>query len=504
MRFQIHVRTIRALLKATAFVSLAGALTACSNDASRLDELITASVDVTPNQSKIIKTKPSYHQPYPGDVSTQRDGIRVLERQNKITPPATPVVVAKPIVQAGLPKVNPPSVPAPGPLTAPVKYDPSQPIVLKPRKVPDNPLRVAGVDTVTTSSVPVQTPVVPQPAAKPVGWASKKGTMVRIREGETLYNLSRRYGVPVQAIMKANDITDANAVQANSQVLIPVYNYASTAPVSAPDNDPVTRVSRSSRGFQGQARGRIAVPKRRASVPVPDVPVLKTPQRKVPNVASYVVQPGDTLYGIARKTGSSVSAIKASNNMTTDVVRVGQKLSLGQSVAGIDPTVTHSVPRHKLPNGQKPPVKTKDKLALLKESKPKAVIDAPSKVGSFRWPAEGRLISRFGERRSTGTNDGIDISVPEGTPVKAAESGVVIYSGSELEDFGKLILVSHKGGWVSAYAHASSALVRRGQKVTRGQVIAKSGKTGNATVPKLHFELRKDSNPVNPLKHLVR
>ena len=78
----------------------------------------------------------------------------------------------------------------------------------------------------------------------------------------------------------------------------------------------------------------------------------------------------------------------------------------------------------------------------------------------------------------------------------------MIYSGSELEDFGKLILVSHADGWVSAYAHASSTLVRRGDKVRRGQVIAKSGRTGNATVPKLHFELRKNSNPVNPLKHL--
>ena len=103
-----------------------------------------------------------------------------------------------------------------------------------------------------------------------------------------------------------------------------------------------------------------------------------------------------------------------------------------------------------------------------------------------------------------GANDGIDISVPVGTPVKASETGTVIYSGSELEDFGNLILLSHAGGWVSAYAHASTTLVRRGQKVSRGQVIAKSGRSGNATVPKLHFELRKNSNPVNPLQHLAR
>ena len=123
---------------------------------------------------------------------------------------------------------------------------------------------------------------------------------------------------------------------------------------------------------------------------------------------------------------------------------------------------------------------------------------------SFRWPAEGRIISKFGQRSSSGTNDGIDISMPVGTPVKASQNGTVIYAGSELEDFGNLILVSHAGGWVSAYAHSSANLVRRGEKVSRGQVIAKSGRTGNAKTPKLHFELRKDSNPVNPLKHLDR
>jgi murein DD-endopeptidase MepM/ murein hydrolase activator NlpD len=88
--------------------------------------------------------------------------------------------------------------------------------------------------------------------------------------------------------------------------------------------------------------------------------------------------------------------------------------------------------------------------------------------------------------------------------VKAAENGTVIYSGAELQDFGKLILVSHANGWVSAYAHSSANLVKRGDKVSRGQVIARSGRSGNANVPKLHFELRKNSNPVDPLKHLTR
>ena len=129
---------------------------------------------------------------------------------------------------------------------------------------------------------------------------------------------------------------------------------------------------------------------------------------------------------------------------------------------------------------------------------------AKTNSGAFRWPAQGRVIAKFGDRKRSGANDGIDISVPVDTPVKASENGTVIYSGSELEVFGNLILLSHSGGWVTAYGNASSRMVKRGDKVKRGQVIAKSGKSGNATVPQLHFEIRKDSKPVNPLKHLSK
>ena len=122
----------------------------------------------------------------------------------------------------------------------------------------------------------------------------------------------------------------------------------------------------------------------------------------------------------------------------------------------------------------------------------------------FRWPIQGRVITQFGEKVNGAPNDGIDISAPEGTKVKAAEKGTVIYSGSELAEFGNLVLISHDGGWVSAYAYAKENHVKRGDKVARGQVIADSGKSGNAKSPKLHFELRKDSTPVDPMKHLVR
>ena len=118
---------------------------------------------------------------------------------------------------------------------------------------------------------------------------------------------------------------------------------------------------------------------------------------------------------------------------------------------------------------------------------------------SFRWPAKGRVISGYG----TSGNEGINISVPEGTAVKAAEDGTVAYAGSDVKGYGKLVLVRHSNGYVSAYAHNGELDVRPGEKVKRGQTIAKSGASGNVTSPQLHFEIRKGATPVDPMPHLA-
>ena len=115
----------------------------------------------------------------------------------------------------------------------------------------------------------------------------------------------------------------------------------------------------------------------------------------------------------------------------------------------------------------------------------------------MRWPVKGRVISAYGKGGGK-ANDGIDIAVPEGTAVKAAENGVVIYAGDGLKDFGNTVLVRHENGLVTVYGNASELKVQRGQKVKRGEEIAVSGMSGNANSPKLHFEVRKNSAPVDP------
>jgi murein DD-endopeptidase MepM/ murein hydrolase activator NlpD len=128
---------------------------------------------------------------------------------------------------------------------------------------------------------------------------------------------------------------------------------------------------------------------------------------------------------------------------------------------------------------------------------------ASNNAAGFRWPVRGRIIAGFGPKPTGQQNDGINIAVPEGTPVRASDDGVVAYSGNELKGYGNLVLVRHANGHVTAYAHASELLVKRGDTVKRGQTIAKSGQTGNVSSPQLHFEIRKGATPVDPMQFLT-
>ena len=117
---------------------------------------------------------------------------------------------------------------------------------------------------------------------------------------------------------------------------------------------------------------------------------------------------------------------------------------------------------------------------------------------SFLWPVRGLVTSGFGAQ-----NEGINVAVPEGTPIKATDDGVVAYAGNELKGYGNLVLIRHPNGFVSAYAHNGKIDVKRGDTVKRGQTIAKSGQSGNVSSPQIHFELRKGSTPVDPTGYLA-
>lgn len=140
---------------------------------------------------------------------------------------------------------------------------------------------------------------------------------------------------------------------------------------------------------------------------------------------------------------------------------------------------SNSVARNDLPAYRRPPVDT-------------------SNAPSFVWPVSGEIISNFGGPANGERNDGINIATAAGTPIHAAASGTITYAGNELKDYGNLVLIKHEDGYVTAYAHADRLIVARGDVVSRGQIIGYAGQTGDVSTPQLHFEIRRDTQPVNP------
>ncbi|OKL43463.1 peptidoglycan DD-metalloendopeptidase family protein [Pseudovibrio exalbescens] len=179
--------------------------------------------------------------------------------------------------------------------------------------------------------------------------------------------------------------------------------------------------------------------------------------------------------------------------------------------AGVRQVSTSSVKTQSVPQRSAPETEAaqqaKEATATASAQKEIQTASVDPKQGSeatryFRWPVSGRIISDFGPKPGGSHNDGINLAVPEGTEIKATEDGTIVYAGNELKGFGNLVLIRHSNGWVSAYAHNSELLVSRGDSVSRGQIIAKAGATGSVSQPQLHFELRKDNKPVDPLRHL--
>jgi murein DD-endopeptidase MepM/ murein hydrolase activator NlpD len=133
---------------------------------------------------------------------------------------------------------------------------------------------------------------------------------------------------------------------------------------------------------------------------------------------------------------------------------------------------------------------------------PAALAASPHR-GHFAWPLNGRILAGYGVSPSGGRNDGISIAAPRGAPIAAIEAGTVAYTGNELRGYGNLILIKHADGWISAYAHCDELLVKKGDQVHRGSVIAKVGATGNVNEPQLYFELRRGKQPVDPRQFLA-
>ncbi len=194
-----------------------------------------------------------------------------------------------------------------------------------------------------------------------------------------------------------------------------------------------------------------------------------------------MVRPGDNLFRIGKAYDVAYEEL-ARVNRIKDVsqIHVGQRIFI--------PGATRQLPVETIT-----PVEPSPATPSMPE-----VPD--SSVDGFIWPVKGTINSGFGPR-GISSHDGIDIGAPEGTPIRAIEKGEVIYS-DQLRGYGNIIIVRHTGGFISVYAHNEANLVREGQAVSRGEVIARVGNTGRVTGPHLHFEIRKNNAAQDPLRYL--
>ena len=235
---------------------------------------------------------------------------------------------------------------------------------------------------------------------------------------------------------------------------------------------------------------------------------------------SVTVRKGDTLYSISRKYNVPIKDMIQANRLSAPyTLYVGQKLNLpskqyhtvqrGESLYSIarmhnvDVTslsrVNTASAVAKAPSSQNSATKYQSAAKSQTET---YTPPASNRKTKFMWPVNGTVISGFGNLGKGRKNDGINIKVPLGTAVKAADGGTVAYAGNELKGFGNLILIKHTDGWITAYAHNDKLLVKKGQKVVRGEKIATVGSTGSVTVPQLHFEVRAGKKAVNPRSYL--
>ncbi|RCS24241.1 LysM peptidoglycan-binding domain-containing protein [Phyllobacterium salinisoli] len=503
MRFRVLDQTSQRLLRNAAIILIAGFGAGCSADTMRFtDGIYTGS---TSNQRSML-SRPTA-QPYPQAAASAAPvdgGYTGSVNRGAVTP----VTQSAAVQRNSLPPVS----------SAPVASASSQPV---PVAAEPKVVRPVAAEQQIASATPV---------------APGGVSHVVVQPGESLFGIARRTGVSPNAIMQANGITDANRIQAGQKLKVPGQGQVTAGGGVVAANGTRTAGQVTGQGQPEKVLGQLpqnphAPTQRPANSDVailPQTPAVKEKQHgAIASAAttsttttppapggSYTVQSGDSLYSISQKTGAPVEAIKKANGLANGAIRVGQNLVIPgaagratqvASAPKVDQVKTGSTPPATQPvaSGAKPYTPPQANNKVIEDAE-KNVASAPTSTGisQMRWPARGRVLSSFGQRDGGTVNDGIDIMVPEGTPVKAAENGVVIYAGDGLKEFGNTVLVRHENGLVTVYGHNSKILVQRGQKVRRGEEIARSGMSGNAKSPKLHFEVRKNSSPVNPTKYL--
>jgi murein DD-endopeptidase MepM/ murein hydrolase activator NlpD len=277
---------------------------------------------------------------------------------------------------------------------------------------------------------------------------------LKVRPGQTLSGIAHEHHVPMRVIAEANRLFPPYRIEAGSTLIIPRAGQPSASPPS-----PLTAAA--------------LPPAPAASPPAPPAAAAST--RIEPTALDRLPPPSTSVEPPATAVPPPVAA---GPRPAPEPARLESKPAASSpasyAAATPEPPAAAAAPT--------PPVQS---------------------GGTLQWPVRGNVLSGYGSGRDGTHNDGINIAAPRGAAVEAADGGTVAYTGNELRGYGNLILVKHPNGWISAYAHCDLILVKRGDKVARGQVIARVGSTGNVSEPQLHFELRRGNKAVDPREFLA-
>lgn len=307
----------------------------------------------------------------------------------------------------------------------------------------------------------------PVPLAQPSPEvAGRYSATYTVKPGDSLYGIARVHRVKFSELQEVNGISDPRRVKPGMVLRIPGSNGENDASARVATNTP----------------------------PAPPLPPAASAHAAPPTAAAEpAAQPSEPQrFGEATTTQPTI---------INGEKRVASLSDSATDASPVVPPLQPSSPERK-PEAAVKQAPAEQKVAIA--APPPSSAPASADSVKLRWPASGKIIAGFGSRADGTHNDGINLQVPLGTDVHAAESGVVAYAGSELKGYGNLVLLRHDNGWVTAYAHNDELLVKRGDKVSRGQVIAKAGKSGSVDQPQLHFELRQGSKPVDPIPYLER
>ena len=323
--------------------------------------------------------------------------------------------------------------------------------------------------------------------------ALKQRSQYVVQSEDTLDELAERYGVTQSELVAVNNLTPPYVLTPGQTLNIPSQSEASNMPsmtaAAVPPPSPAGPVSSAPLPSPTVTAPAVSVPS--ATGPSVSGTALPAPTVTAPTVTAPTV----TAPTMTAPTQSAALPAPATTKPVTPAPLPATP------TAPVASATTPAAPATKPRTPEEADAATAAALEA-QESAKEAGPAAGAGKGPFVWPVQGKVIGAFGSSKDGMKNDGINIAAPSGAPVVASADGTVAYAGNELRGFGNMVLIRHDGGYVTAYAHNASLLVKKGDKVKRGQTIARVGQTGAVFGPQLHFEIRKGTQPVDPMTFL--